>query len=78
MHAHQPDGALRLTPNLRRLFEAMRRLSDEDGLCPTHDELAGLLGCAKSTVSQWRRQLQQLGLVRFDPEKRRRDRKSVV
>jgi repressor LexA len=74
MHAHQPDGALRLTPNLRRLFEAMRRLSDEDGLCPTHDELAGLLGCAKSTVSQWRRQLQQLGLVRFDPEKRRSTR----
>ncbi|HEY6710527.1 MAG TPA: S24 family peptidase [Actinomycetota bacterium] len=52
----------------------MRRLSDEDGLCPTHDELAGLLGCAKSTVSQRRRQLQQLGLVRFDPEKRRSTR----
>jgi SOS-response transcriptional repressor LexA len=69
-----PDDASRLAPNLRRLFEAMRRLSDEDGLCPTHDELAGDLGCAKSTVSQWRRRLQELGLVRFDPDKRRSTR----
>jgi SOS-response transcriptional repressor LexA len=74
MHAHELDDAPRLTPNLRRLFEAMRRLADTDGLCPTHDELAGVLGCAKSTVSQWRRQLQELGLVRFDPEKRRSTR----
>lgn len=74
MSAQPTDGASGLTPNLRRLFEAMRRLSDEDGLCPTHDELAGVLGCAKSTVSQWRRQLQQLGLVRFDPDKRRSTR----
>jgi SOS-response transcriptional repressor LexA len=74
MRAHQPVDALRLAPNLRRLFETMRRLSDEDGLCPTLDELAGVLGCAKSTVSQWRRRLQELGLVRFDPEKRRSSR----
>jgi SOS-response transcriptional repressor LexA len=74
MHAQQPDDALRLTPSLRRLFEAMRRLADTDGLCPTHDELAGVLGCAKSTVSQGRRQLRELGLVRFDPEKRRSTR----
>jgi repressor LexA len=74
MHAHEPDDAPRLTPTLRRLFEAMRRLADTDGLCPTHDELAGVLGCAKSTVSQGRRQLQELGLVRFDPEKRRSTR----
>jgi SOS-response transcriptional repressor LexA len=74
MRAQQPDRASRLAPNLRRLFEAMRRLSDEDGLCPTHDELAGDLGCAKSTVSQGRRQLQELGLLRFDPDKRRSTR----
>jgi repressor LexA len=74
MSVQQPDGASGLTPNLRRLFEAMRRLSDTDGLCPTHDELADALGCAKSTVSQWRRQLQELGLVRFDPDKRRSTR----
>jgi repressor LexA len=74
MSAHQADGARGLAPNLRRLFEAMRRLSDTDGLCPTHDELAAELGCAKSTVSQWRRQLQDLGLVRFDPERRRSTR----
>jgi SOS-response transcriptional repressor LexA len=74
MRAQQPEAASRLAPNLRRLFEAMRRLSDADGLCPTHDELAGALGCAKSTVSQWRRQLQELGLVRFDPDKRRSTR----
>lgn len=74
MHAQQPDKASGLAPNLRRLFEAMRRLSDEDGLCPTHDELAGDLGCAKSTVSQGRRQLQELGLLRFDPDKRRSTR----
>jgi repressor LexA len=74
MSAQQPDGFSGLAPNLRRLFEAMRRLSDTDGLCPTHDELAGVLGCAKSTVSQWRRQLQELGLVRFDPDKRRSTR----
>src|SRR5215216_5736061 len=74
MSAQQPDGTPGLAPNLRRLFEAMRRLADEDGLCPTHDELAGVLGCAKSTVSQGRRQLQELGLVRFDPEKRRSTR----
>jgi repressor LexA len=74
MSAHQPDDAPGLAPNLRRLFEAMRRLSDEEGLSPTHDELADALGCAKSTVSQWRRQLQELGLVRFDPEKRRSTR----
>jgi SOS-response transcriptional repressor LexA len=74
MRAQQPDGASGLAPNLRRLFEAMRRLSDEDGLCPTHDELAGDLGCAKSTVSQGRRQLQELGLLRFDPDKRRSTR----
>src|SRR5262245_18370350 len=55
----------------------MRRLSDEDGLCPTHDELAGVLGCAKSTVSQWRRQLQDLGLVRFGPDKRRGTRVTI-
>lgn len=74
MRAQQPEDASRLAPNLRRLFEAMRRLSDADGLCPTHDELADALGCAKSTVSQWRRQLQELGLVRFDPDKRRSTR----
>jgi repressor LexA len=73
MRAHPPD-APRLHPNLRRLFEAMRRLSDTDGLCPTHDELARALGCAKSTVSQGRRQLQELGLVSYDPEKRRSTR----
>jgi repressor LexA len=74
MSVQQQDDASGLAPNLRRLLEAMRRLSDEDGLCPTHDELAGVLGCAKSTVSQWRRQLQELGLVRFDPDKRRSTR----
>jgi repressor LexA len=74
MSARLPDDAPGLAPNLRRLFEAMRSLSDEDGLCPTHDELADALGCAKSTVSQGRRQLQGLGLVRFDPEKRRSTR----
>ena len=74
MSAQRPDDAPGLGPSLRRLFEAMRRLSGEDGLCPTHDELAGVLGCAKSTVSQGRRQLQELGLVRFDPEKRRSTR----
>jgi repressor LexA len=74
MSAQQQDDAPGLAPNLRRLLEAMRRLSDEDGLCPTHDELAGVLGCAKSTVSQWRRQLQELGLVRFDADKRRSTR----
>jgi repressor LexA len=74
MRAQQPEDAFRLAPNLRRLFEAMRRLSDADGLCPSLDELAGVLGCAKSTVSQWRRQLQELGLVRFDPDKRRSTR----
>ena len=74
MSAQQPDGTPGLAPNLRRLFEAMRRLADEDGLCPTHDERAGVHGCAKSTVSQGRRQLQELGLVRFDPEKRRSTR----
>ena len=74
MRAHQPTDAPRLHPNLRRCFEAMRSLAGTDGLCPTHDELAGVLGCAKSTVSQWRRQLGELGLVRFDPEKRRSTR----
>jgi SOS-response transcriptional repressor LexA len=74
MSAHLPDDAPGLAPNLRRLFEAMRRLSGTEGLSPTHDELADVLGCAKSTVSQWRRQLQDLGLVRFDPEKRRSTR----
>ena len=74
MSARWPDEAPGLAPNLRRLFEAMRRLSDEDGLCPTLDELAAVLACAKSTVSQWRRQLQELGLVRFDSEKRRSTR----
>ena len=74
MRAQQPEDASGLPPNLRRLFEAMCRLSDEDGLCPTHDELAGILGCAKSTVSHGRRRLQELGLVRFDPDKRRSTR----
>src|SRR4029450_4091131 len=74
MRAQQPEAASGPPPNLRRLFEAMCRLSDEDGLCPTHDELAGILGCAKSTVSQGRRRLQELGLVRFDPDKRRSTR----
>jgi repressor LexA len=74
MSVRWPDEAPGLAPNLRRLFEAMRRSSDEDGLCPTLDELADVLACAKSTVSQWRRQLQELGLVRFDSEKRRSTR----
>jgi SOS-response transcriptional repressor LexA len=63
-----------LAPELRRLLAAIADWSHRTGLHPTLDELAGVLGCAKSTVSQRRRRLQALGLVRFDPGWRRSTR----
>jgi hypothetical protein len=47
----------RLAPDLRRLFDAVVDWHRQTGLHPTLDELAGVHGCAKSTVSGRRRQL---------------------
>lgn len=63
-----------LAPDLRRLFDAVADWHRQTGLHPTLDELAGVLGCAKSTVSGRRRQLGELGLVRYDPGWRRSTR----
>jgi repressor LexA len=64
----------RLAPHLRRLLHAIDDWHRRTGLPPTLDELAGVLGVAKSTVSAWRRRLQEQGLVRFDPGSRRSTR----
>jgi SOS-response transcriptional repressor LexA len=74
MGTHGSPGASMLAPELRRLIDAIADWSRRTGLHPTLDELAGVLGCAKSTVSQRRRRLQALGLVRFDPGWRRSTR----
>jgi SOS-response transcriptional repressor LexA len=65
--------APRLTPSLRRLAEAIRDWPGNAGP-PTIDELAERLGCVKSTVSEGRKQLRELGLADFDPGKRRSTR----
>jgi repressor LexA len=64
----------RLPRELGRFVEALRRWIDDEGLPPTLDELAGVLGCVKSTASQHRRRLWELGLVQFDPRRRRSTR----
>jgi repressor LexA len=64
----------RLPPELRRFVEVHRRWTESEGVLPTLDELAGDLGCAKSTASQYRRRLRALGLVQFDPRRRRSTR----
>jgi repressor LexA len=64
----------RLPPELRRFVEIHRRWTENEGIVPTLDELAGNLGCAKSTASQHRRRLRELGLVQFDPRRRRSTR----
>jgi SOS-response transcriptional repressor LexA len=64
-----PDGS-RLDPELRRLFDAIADWYRRTGLRPTLDELAGVLGCAKSTVSERRVRLRELGLVQFDARMR--------
>jgi repressor LexA len=63
-----------LPPELRRFVEAVRRFTEEEGFPPTLDEVAGLLGCVKSTASSHRQRLQERGLVQFDPERRRSTR----
>lgn len=60
----------RLAPELRRLVDAVHYWYREAGLHPTLDELAGVLGCAKSTVSERRQRLRELGLVQFDARMR--------
>jgi SOS-response transcriptional repressor LexA len=62
-----------LEPMLRRVVEAIGQWSGDAGH-PTLDEVAGIVGCAKSTVSKARRRLQELGLVQFDPRARRSTR----
>jgi SOS-response transcriptional repressor LexA len=64
----------RLPPELRRFVDVHRRWTENEGVLPTLDELAGDLGCAKSTASQYRRRLQERGLVQFDPRRRRSTR----
>jgi len=59
---------------LRRFVETIRRWTDEEGLPPSLDEIAGALGCVKSTASQYRQRLQELGLVQFEPQRRRSTR----
>jgi SOS-response transcriptional repressor LexA len=59
---------------LRRLADAVADLHRRTGLHPTLDELADVLGVAKSTVSVWRRRLGALGLLDFDPGSRRSTR----
>jgi SOS-response transcriptional repressor LexA len=59
---------------LRRLADAVADLHRRTGLPPTLDELADVLGVAKSTVSAWRRRLGALGLLDFDPGSRRSTR----
>jgi SOS-response transcriptional repressor LexA len=64
-----PDGS-KLAPELRRLFDAIADWYRGTGLHPTLDELAGVLGCVKSTVSERRQRLRDLGLVEFDARMR--------
>jgi SOS-response transcriptional repressor LexA len=63
-----------LPRELRRLADAVADLHRLTGLHPTLDELAGVLGVAKSTVSAWRRRLAAVGLLDFDPGSRRSTR----
>ena len=69
----EPDRPM-LPSELRRFIETARGFTTEEGFPPTLDEIADALDCAKSTASQYRRQLQELGLVQFDAEKRRSTR----
>jgi repressor LexA len=63
-----------LAPELHRFVEAVRGWTTEKGFPPTLDEIADMLGCAKSTASQYRKRLGELGLAQFDPERRRSTR----
>jgi SOS-response transcriptional repressor LexA len=63
-----------LPRELRRLADAVADLHRRTGLHPTLDELADVLGVAKSTVSAWRRRLAAVGLLDFDPGSRRSTR----
>lgn len=74
METHGRSDKPSLPPALRRFEEAVRQLTRQIGLPPTLDELAGVLGCSKSTASQYRQRLQKYGLVQFDPGKRRSTR----
>jgi SOS-response transcriptional repressor LexA len=73
MNGHEGPDRPELAPIQRRLVEAIRNWSGDAGH-PTIDELAEILGCAKSTISQGRRRLRELGLVHFDQRKRRSTR----
>jgi SOS-response transcriptional repressor LexA len=70
MPAHGDPDRNRPAPELRRLFDAVADWNRRTGLPPTLDELAGVLGCAKSTVSERRQRLRELGLVQFDARMR--------
>lgn len=71
MSARGSSDGQRLPSELRRFFETVRRWTDEAGFPPTLDEIAEIHGCAKSTASHYRHRLQELGLVKFDPQRRR-------
>jgi repressor LexA len=74
MDTHRRPERSGLAPELRHLFDAVADRHRQTGLHPTLDELAGVLGCAKSTVSAWRRRLRELGLLQFDSGSRRSTR----
>jgi repressor LexA len=63
-----------LPSELHRFVESLRGLTTGQGFPPTLDEIAGNLGCAKSTASHYRQRLQERGLIQFDPERRRSTR----
>jgi SOS-response transcriptional repressor LexA len=74
MNASTSGGKSELPPELRRFVDAVRRLTIGEGMPPTLEEIADLLGCAKSTASKYRKRLHGLGVVQFDLRRRRSTR----